>query len=105
LWTEGWPVTAAQDIVGRVQHFLDDDNGYLSWLARHPDGSVINTYRQPTPTYLLLHRATCKTITGSPARGTWWTADYSKICGDRDELLSWARAAVGAEPRVCPLCA
>lgn len=37
--------------------FLDDGAGYLDWLTTHPDGFVLNTYRNPTPGYLMLHHA------------------------------------------------
>jgi hypothetical protein len=28
-------------------HFLHNDVGYLEWLAKHPEGFVINTYAKP----------------------------------------------------------
>jgi len=89
---------------GKVQRFLDDDSGYLQWLATHRDGFVINTYRKPTGTYLVLHRATCRTISGTPAVGSRWTVDYAKFCGGRSELEAFARNEVGGEPRICGRC-
>ncbi len=53
-----------------MRRFEDDDDGYLHWLGTHPDLHVLNTARNPTPAYLVLHRATCHTISGTPARGT-----------------------------------
>jgi hypothetical protein len=50
--------------------FEDDDAGYLAWVGSHPHGFVVNTFRKPDPRYLMLHRATCHTITGKPARRT-----------------------------------
>ncbi len=44
---------------GGMERFVDDDPGYLDWLARHPDGFVVNTGRTPTAAYLMLHRAGC----------------------------------------------
>ena len=73
-----------------VEQFVDDDPGYLDWVARHPDGFVINTGRTPTFSYLMLHRARCGTITGRPARGTTFTGDYAKVCGGRGELEAFA---------------
>lgn len=58
-----------------AEMFTDDDQGYLDWLERHPAGFVVNTFRIPNPSYVILHvtdrccRATCGTITGTPARG------------------------------------
>ncbi|GAA0974877.1 hypothetical protein GCM10009555_031890 [Acrocarpospora macrocephala] len=87
-----------------MQRFVDDDTGYLEWVRRHPDGFVVNTSRNPSPSYLRLHRGDCATITGNPARGVRWTADYVKFCGDRGELELWARTEVGGDLQPCPLC-
>jgi hypothetical protein len=35
-----------------MESFVDDDIGYLAWLAAHPDGFVMNADRDPAPTYL-----------------------------------------------------
>jgi hypothetical protein len=86
-----------------MEQFVDDDPGYLDWVARHPDGFVINTGRAPTASYLMLHRARCGTITGRPARGTTFTGDYAKVCGGRDELEAFA-GQVGGDPQPCGLC-
>ena len=88
-----------------VTAFLDDDAGYLAWTRAHPAGFVLNAHRNPGASYLKLHRATCHTVTGNPARGTVWTRAYSKHCSeDRLELVRWARERAGAEPDACPLC-
>ncbi len=86
--------------------FVDDELGYKRWIAAHPGGYVVNTYRTPGPTYLKLHRATCRTISGSPARGIRWTSGgYAKVCADdRAELDRWARTAVGGTLDPCPFC-
>ncbi len=86
-----------------MRRFEDDDDGYLHWLGTHPDLHVLNTARNPTPAYLVLHRATCHTISGTPARGTRWTGDYIKICGRRQELDHFAHQ-VGGPIQPCGLC-
>ena len=86
-----------------MQRFVDDDRGYLDWLDHHPDGFVINTGRSPSAAYLMLHRAGCGTITGKPARGTTFTGDYAKVCGERNELEEFARN-LGGHARACGLC-
>jgi hypothetical protein len=86
-----------------MQRFVDDDRGYLDWLAQHPDGFVINTGRTPTATYLVLHRAGCGTINGKPARGTTFTGDYAKVCGARRELETFGRE-LGGQAQPCGLC-
>ena len=37
-----------------MDKFVDNDAGYLDWIAQNPDGFVLNTYRKPTPGYLKL---------------------------------------------------
>jgi hypothetical protein len=97
-------VDARFDTVIAVRTFRDDDEGYLTWLHDHPDDFVLNAGRQPRPTYLRLHRATCPTITGAPSRGRRWTADYIKVCGRLDELTAWATGAAHGEAQPCPVC-
>ena len=53
----------------RIFARADGDTGYLAWVAGHPRGCVVNTFRKSDRRYLMLHRATCGTITGNPARG------------------------------------
>ena len=45
--------------------FVNDDDGYLRWLAQNPDGFVVNSNRVPVGSYLILHRASCKWINTS----------------------------------------
>jgi hypothetical protein len=63
--------------------FEDDDAGYLAWIDGHQHGFVVNTFRKPDPSYLMLHRASCGTIRGKPARGERWTAGgFIKACAE-----------------------
>ena len=83
---------------------------YLDWLAAHPDGRVLNIRRQPDPTYAVLHRATCWTISratqqtdGAPFTGR----AYIKACATMEvDLLAWldARQQGGFSKR-CAICA
>ena len=91
--------------------FVHDDAGYLAWVndPAHATGYVVNAYAEPTPAYLVMHRATCGTVTGRPSRGGAWTSsEYSKTCSlDVKELEAWARDAVGkrdAPMHRCGLC-
>jgi hypothetical protein len=86
-----------------MRHFVDDDVAYLGWLADHPEGFVLNTGRNPSAAYLMLHRASCGTIRGTPARGSTFTGDYSKVCGGREELDAFARQ-LGGMATSCRLC-
>ena len=88
-----------------VNRFVDDDRGYELWLIRNSRGWVLNAYREPTAAYLVLHTANCSTISGRPAKGDSWTADYAKICSsDRLVLESWAWENVSASPQRCTHC-
>ena len=87
-----------------VERFQDDDAGYKRWLAGHPDLYVLNTARNPAPNYLMLHRATCRTIADSHARGDRWTGEYIKFCGHRTELEEFAQTDIGGSAHCCRLC-
>lgn len=88
-----------------MDHFEDDDDGYLTWLQAHPRGYVVNSSRPPSPAYLILHMAACHTINGTPANGKSWTRDYGKYCSaERGEIVAWATATVGGHLRSCGLC-
>jgi len=87
------------------ERFVDDDDGYESWLGANPSGYVINAERQPRPKYLMLHRATCPTISGTPAHGRSWTKDYLKYCAaSREDAAGWCQSTVGRGPKPCGRC-
>jgi hypothetical protein len=88
-----------------VSWFLDEDDLYLAWVARHSHGYVLNCEREPRPPYLVLHRASCWTVSGTPAHGTNWTSTYGKACAlARAELERWAQERTGGVPKPCGLC-
>jgi hypothetical protein len=101
----GLPRPQAPGDPDQVITFVDDDEGYLSWLRRHAVGYVINCYRRPSTDYLVMHLASCHTISGVPTRGdTWTSGEYAKACATRRaDLLAWARA-VGDIPHPCGTC-
>jgi hypothetical protein len=81
--------------------FMDDDKGYIAWLADHPEGCVLNCGRPPQPSYLMLHKATCGTISGKPGRR--WTVAYQKVCAETfKEIEAWTRP-IGS-PSGCRFC-
>jgi len=95
-WTTG--ATIANVII----EFMDNDQGYVAWLAAHPDGFVLNCERPPRPSSLTLHRSTCWTI--SRTSGSNWTLNYQKVCADTfEEIASWA-GQIGP-PWSCGFCA
>jgi len=88
-----------------VAIFMDDDNGYLRWIATNPGGSVLNCDRKPHARYLKLHRAICRTVTGTPANGERWTALYAKLCSPSVQALqTLANEWVGGQLSSCGLC-
>jgi hypothetical protein len=89
-----------------MQRFDDDDDGYLAWLAANQTLFVLNVQRSASPpTNLVLHRATCGTINGTPARrGVHWTGPYIKVCGAMSDLQTYVQGEAASEPRSCGLC-
>ncbi|MCU1488631.1 MAG: hypothetical protein JWM85_36 [Acidimicrobiaceae bacterium] len=88
-----WPLTS----------FLDDDDGYLSWLAANPGGYVLNLHRRPRPDYLKLHRTSCSHLARVGVRQ--WTVDYAKVCSlSTAAIEAWARKNVGGGVDRCPGC-
>lgn len=88
-----------------VTEFRDDDEGYLAWLAGHPGGYVINILRGLTPGTARVHRAHCRTITGTPPRGGPWTGPYIKVCANElDDLDRWAAQYANKGIARCGIC-
>jgi hypothetical protein len=83
--------------------FRDDDLGFFDWLDENPEGYFVNSERNPKPTYLVLHYATCPHIDRSPS--LHWTKEYVKICSAvRPDLEEWAAGSVGGEVTLCRSC-
>jgi hypothetical protein len=88
-----------------VLRFSNDDEGYVAWLERHPGGYVLNTYPHVTSAYLILHRASCRTVNRPLGPGRSWTYAYDKSCSDdRTELEAWAVRGTGKPAAPCGHC-
>jgi hypothetical protein len=88
-----------------MEWFVDDDEGYRTWLEAHPDAYVLNTYARPNASYLVLHRVGCRSVNRPPADGRRWTHEFGKACADdRADLIVWAFARTGAKPSPCGIC-
>ncbi len=85
--------------------FRDNDLSYLRWLERHPEGFVVNAHRRPIASYLVLHRATCPSITRLATNAKTWThGQFIKVCSDKvSDLDGWARMVPGELSR-CGMC-
>jgi hypothetical protein len=79
-----------------ARYFKDDEAGYRRWLADHPHGFVVNTTHGVSPNYMVLHRATCSSISeysAQSAPGGFTERQYSKACSETVQALrAWARA-------------
>ena len=89
--------------------FRDDDNGYLDWIAAHPHGFVLNVRTSTDPSYVILHRASCASISSlKRAIGAYTARNYRKICADSVAELAAAAKDEGRndEPfsRRCGMC-
>jgi 5-methylcytosine-specific restriction protein A len=78
-----------------AETFDSNDKAYLAWIRDHPNGFVINTPRNRSTDYMLLHRATCYSIARYHPRanvGGFTERDYVKICADDVRSLQvWVR--------------
>lgn len=64
--------------------FVTNNEEYLDWLKAHPQGFVLNSYKSPSPNYLILHRAQCPTIQDKIGDA------YIKVCAENIEgLWEW----------------
>lgn len=98
-------VIPAGESTASVELFRDNDDGYLSWLASHAGGFVVNIQRSGNPSDARLHLATCRTVSGvNPRRGPW-TGAYVKACStDLISLDAWAIREVGSPVARCGIC-
>lgn len=85
--------------------FLNEDRAYLSWVAHHRAGFVLDGHHRPRLSRLMLHRAKCPAIKSAASRRVHWTTGAKlKACSlTRDELRSWA-GELAAEVSHCPEC-
>lgn len=90
----------------KIAVIRNDDARYLAWLAEHPRAYVVNAWAPPTSGVPVLHRATCRTINGTPTAGRTWTAStYLKIVSDEPRaLVEWVRREARRELRRCLTC-
>lgn len=92
-----------------MKKFENDDRAYLSWLQSHPNGFVLNVRRLPDPDYVVLHRASCGSISSKKNAENAYTGRlYRKVCALAvDELAKAAKAEGrkdGTFSKRCKLC-
>jgi hypothetical protein len=80
--------------------FCSDDLGYLAWTAAHPDGFVLNVRRIADPEYVVLHKATCDSISNDRQAPEAFTGRaYRKVCADSIQELRDAAQREGRPDR------
>ena len=89
--------------------FKNDENGYMAWLAEHPEGYVLNVRKEPDPKYVVLHSASCGSISSTKrADGAYTERSYNKWCADSIEILRKAAKREGRSDgtfsKRCGLC-
>jgi hypothetical protein len=89
--------------------FEDDDLGYLTWTAAHPDGFVLNVRRVADPDYVVLHRANCGSISNDKqTSGAFTGRDFRKVCSTNIAALESAAEREGRSDgsfsKKCGLC-
>jgi hypothetical protein len=86
--------------------FVNEDRAYLSWLAHHRHGYVLDMLRKPTRKQPVIHRATCGEIKPAKTKKTHCTTGrHLKACSlDVEELLSWAQTECETAPVDCEHC-
>ena len=91
--------------LAELNEFRNNDEGYLAWIAAHPDGYVINILRGLNARTARMHRARCRTISDRPPRGGPWTGPYIKVCADElTQLDRWSDEYVGHAIARCGIC-
>ena len=102
------PDGPTRSMSSRLISFDGDDARYLDWLTRNRDGYVVNVRRNLNPDYVVLHRATCRSISEPREAGAYTERGYRKLCGpmmaDVVEAPTWCGRLRGCFTRRCSLC-
>lgn len=91
--------------------FKDDEQGYMLWIKKNPEGYVLTTFRQISPDHMSLHRSNCKKVNqynSNMTKGAAFTRrKYIKICSNsKSDLLDWIKLNKGSHfTKLCSVCA
>lgn len=87
-----------------MKEFKNDENSYLRWIEENPNGYIVNSWNPPTKSYLIIHKATCGSISSTKI-GNYTAPDMMKTCSlNLDELEKWAKEKVGGKLNPCKKC-
>ena len=91
--------------------FDRNDDDYQDWLKSHPNGYVINARRRLVPSYMVLHRVSCRSVRSYSLfapHGAYTERGYVKICAEKvSDLRAWVRKngrPDGTFSKECSLC-
>jgi hypothetical protein len=98
-----------RDRVRRMVRFSDDDLSYLAWIATHPDGFVLNVRCSSDRNCVVLHRASCTSISNDTHEpGAYTGRNHRKICATSEGELKLAAQDEGRRDgtfsKRCGLC-
>ena len=88
----------------------NNDQAYLKHLAQHPTHYVLNAHRQPKTWYLVLHRATCHSISRIAGRGKadgFTERTFLKVVSEQEaEIKTWLKGQglPGEFSSICGIC-
>lgn len=83
-------------MAGSLVKFANDENGYFAWLIAHPTGYVLNVRKDADPDYVVLHHASCGSISSRKmADGAYTCRNYRKWCADNLSDLQTAAKREG----------
>ena len=88
----------------------NNDQAYLKYLALHPTHCVLNAHRQPKNGYLVLHRATCYSVSriaGKGKAGGFTERTFLKVVSEQEaEIKNWLKGQglPGEFSSVCGIC-
>lgn len=65
-----------------IQPFINDDASFFRWLQHNPTGLFINTYKNPSINYVVLHQNGCRDFKASEnmSDNCYTGNQYIKIC-------------------------
>lgn len=76
-----------------VEQQFRSDEEFLAWARSNPSAFVVNTRRNPTPDYMVLHKASCVDLSNRGyAPGALTERSYRKVgAASEQDLLLWIR--------------
>jgi len=95
----------AQNDAMSVHEYRDDDDGYMEWLHKNPNGYVINIQRSHSATDAHVHDASCSTLKAPISEGLQLTHQYVKVCGrDLVDVQEWTASHLSEPIPDCGIC-